>query len=207
MSTRQLDVRPADGRVTFSVRATDPTSGVRSVFLRIKAPNDDPRSIELRRVSGTRHDGIWRATVPFPQCGTVDGIWSTSVKAYDRADRHVVTIGPGLTVTALPPAVSDINKRTDQSGSTVLQFDAPVVGLSDRTAVVTTQGGTSAIPGSWACTAGNGLPVDCLEGPLTTAAFTPSTPTSALLTVELNPEHVLGLLDLGGFPAGREYRI
>ena len=64
--------------------------------------------------------------------------------------------------------------------------------------------------GTWACTTADGVPVDCVNGPVREARFTPAAPFPVYHEegtvygpqwhVSLNPEHFLGVTDLAGNP-------
>ena len=43
-------------------------------------------------VSGNRHNGVWRVTVPLPHCATPATRWTDVVSVHDRAFNEVVRL-------------------------------------------------------------------------------------------------------------------
>ena len=212
-----VDVRTSNGKVTLTVKARDSLSGVADVTVALRRPDVGTSVISrLRRVSGTAKDGTWRGTVRFERCATPAMVLHAELIIGDRAGnfREYAELRPGwpktVTIAAadhIAPFAELTNSPPPPDGPVGIEFNEPVSGLDDHTAVVaplTAQGTPGdSISGSWTCANSAGA-VDCLEGPVSTASYTP---TEALpdgdYVVQLDPEHYLGLTDLAGNPPRR----
>ncbi len=86
------------------------------------------------------------------------------------------------------------------AGVTSVCFTEDVTGIDNETAVVHPRRQTAATPigGTWQCADASGAAADCQSGHVRAARFTPTTPVPVPLAVALNPEHTLGITDLGG---------
>jgi len=85
-----VDVRTAPAEVRIRVHATDDLSGVADLYLCLERPDAD-RYVDagcaatVRRVSGTRRDGVWSGTVPIPR-GSTGGDWNVVAYVDDRSE-------------------------------------------------------------------------------------------------------------------------
>ena len=217
LTPRSLDLRTGARTVAVTVRVTDTGSGVRDANLSLYGPESGngvgPVGVSLRRVSGTRHDGIWKGTATLPPCDAVPGKWHVIVSASDAQDFDSVSMPDALTVAnvdVLRPTVSVVGDPVRTVGPLKIAFSEDVVGVNDENTLVHVgysrrefaDDHPAPIAGSWACQNAAGVTVDCTSGPVRTAAFTP---TSAMLpgtnhTLVLNREHHLGITDLAGNP-------
>jgi hypothetical protein len=210
-----VDVRTGKQTATVLVRVRDRGSGVRSVQMTVSGPNDSTfdGGLRLTRVAGTRYDGVWRGTIEFAPCRPA-GSWDVTVFAWDQHDGSYLAL-PQLTVVngdvVRPTAeLTGDSSQVRRSGPLTVQFSEDVVGVDgDNTWVQVGydqrgRGGSdpTPVPGTWTCKDAAAAVVDCLAGPVRTAAFTPAAPMAAGTnhTLVLNPEHHLGLTDLAGNP-------
>lgn len=97
LPTTTVDLRTRSQDVVFKVRVTDAQSGVSQVrftLLEPPHPNGQHRwvSAEAHRVSGTPHDGVWKATVPLRK-GMLGGAWTTHVLVGDVAHEPTREVG------------------------------------------------------------------------------------------------------------------
>jgi len=211
-----VDLRDGSQKVTLRVRVTDRGAGVSRVagFVEGSATNMQHQGydVRLKRVRGTAHDGIWKTTLTLPRCRTEAGRWSAYISAFDYGLPGKGASSRSITVTNddIAPPSANVLGKTLITGPLRIRFDEDVVGTSVENIKVH-QGfemedrpgdGPPPIAGTWACQDSAGSPVDCVNGPVRTAAFTPSTPFLADTshTVILNPEQHLGLTDLAGNP-------
>jgi hypothetical protein len=218
VSRRAVDLRAGTRKVTVRVRVTDRGAGVSdvSLFFQGSAVNLQHQGYRRRmvRVSGTVHDGIWRARVTLPRCLTEAGTWQGLVTAFDygvpaggAATRRITVVNDDIA----PPS-AQVTGRVPRQGPVTVRFDEDVVGVTTENMLIFASptfpvdrpgGGTPGIPGSWTCQNVTGAPVDCAAGPVRTASFTPTLPlqAGAIHALLLNPEGHLGLTDLAGNPA------
>jgi hypothetical protein len=201
-----LDARGGDARVTVSVRLKDRTSGIAGANLLRPGPFG-PEGQAMRLVSGSKHDGLWLATVTVPRCGAVPGQLQLNMYAFDHVDRSV-SLGRdafGITVLAAdtrdPEAALDLTKAPARLG---IRFAEAVTGLTPATAVVeaTPSAGGAPYPvrGRWTCGDAGGASTDCASGHVLAATFEieAGQPKADGYSVVLNPEGTLGLTDLAG---------
>jgi hypothetical protein len=217
VTPRSLDVRTGAHAVTVVARVTDRGSGTRRVSLSLHGPEsgNGAASIDsdLRRVSGTRYDGIWKGTATLPPCQAAPGKWRVTVSASDAANGDYLSAPEALTVAnddVLRPGATLLVDTVRPAGPLTITFSEDVVGVNAENTLVHVGynrrefagDDPSPITGSWACRNAAAATVDCTAGPVRTAVFTP---TSAMLpgtnhTLILNREHHLGLTDLAGNP-------
>lgn len=217
MTPGKVDLRGGAQKVTVRVRVTDRGAGVRKVLLTVsrsatKLQHQD-YDMKMNRVSGTANDGVWEALVTLPPCEVEAGRWEAWVTAFDYALPGKSATSRRITVTNhdIAPPSADVVGNVPVSGPLNIRFDEPVIGVSTENMLVHTglrvddRPGDGPVPiaGTWACRDVAGSPVDCVTGPVRTAAFTPTTPFRADIDHRLliNPEHHLGLTDLVGNPA------
>jgi len=212
-----VDLRGGARTVTFVVRVTDRGSGVRRARASLYGPESgngaDSINAALRRVSGTKYDGVWKGTATFPPCQGAPGKWQVIVSALDAANADFVSRPEALTVVnndVLRPGATLLADPVRPAGPLTIKFSEDVVGVNAENTLVHVGynqrefAGDDPLPitGSWECRNAAAAKVDCTAGPVRTAAFTP---TSAMLvgtnhTLILNREHHLGLTDLAGNP-------
>jgi hypothetical protein len=203
-----VDVTTADGPVAVQFRATDGIAGV-----------GEPVSVwtqPARRISGTRHDGVWRRTILIDGCVFSGGQEQFEVVVFDRVG-HRAAARTTITVVnnnrdLTPPYLSAVEPASaGPTESVSFVFNEDVTGVSDASAPVrSTEAGMGfstgvpppAQPGAWACTSANGVPVDCATGSLRRATWTPHVALTVGQSygVDFNPEHILDVLDLAGNP-------
>lgn len=208
-----VDVRAVTKQVTVSIRATDTGSGVRGLSLRYGAPPETSFT-SMRRVIGTRRDGRWQATFDLNPCAA--GTWTLGFRARDgvglRRDGYsgdafrVLAAGDNVRPT---PVVNDF--IAPRAGPLTVVFSEDVTGISTTSAVVRSEGyarfhaqPTPAPPtGTWTCQATDGSGTPCATGWVRTATFTLAAPLkpNTNYRLELNPEHVLDVVDRYGNPA------
>jgi hypothetical protein len=213
-----VDLRGGAQRFVVRVRIRDVGAGISRASFTFEG---DDTSMEhqgydnrMRLVSGTRHDGIWKATVILPRCEGEAGHWSGYVTAFDyglpgdQASTRDVRV---RNADIAPPFVEQVGGVRPE-GPVRIRFDEDVVGVTAENTLVF-QGfadeadrPTQPVPigGAWVCANAAGAVVDCAAGPVRTAAFTPSSPfvdlEGTVHTVLLNPEGHLGLTDMTGNP-------
>jgi hypothetical protein len=194
------------------MRVTDASSGVKRVRVLVVSPSEAFVSrVPLKLVSGTTHDGVWAGMVPLSRCASEAGRWSTLVDVRDNAGRgRFYGPIPGVTVAAgdhAQPRFDLPSRAVAPAGPMVLEFDEDVTGASTDSLVVrrlTDSGPSPAQSGSWVCTDKAAASTSCASGSVRMASFTPAAAfvRGARYEIAVNPEHVLGLTDLAGNPAG-----
>ena len=207
-----VDVTTGDAEVAVTLRADDALSGIAAAQVWTQ---------RLERISGTAHDGVWRASMKFHSC------WDRSVSirpqliVSDRANNRVtartsITIVNDKDIRA--PGVRSVEPVNASPAQPVtFTFSEDVTGITATSAPVrrTALGsgfGTGdpppAEPGAWSCATAAGAPADCATGAVRRATWIPSQPLAAGETygVDFNPEHVLDVLDLAGNPVDRYLR-
>jgi hypothetical protein len=205
LTPNTIDVREQDAIVTVELHATDALAGVSGGQLRaLPGVLGAPLVGTLRLISGTRRDGVWRASATFSHCRAVTGtavfevaVWSIGTSAGVRLDDQPlhVTAGdtkpPGATVLALQ----------QNAGPVRVAFDEPVTGISPESALLVDGNGT-AVAGTWTCHDITGAATDCFGTATREARFSPAAAlvTAATYRLVLNPEHVLDVRDLAGLP-------
>ena len=217
VTPRSLDLGTGARAVTVVVRVTDRGSGVRGVSLSLYGPESgngaDSINATLRRVSGTKYDGVWKGTATLPPCLAAPGKWHLIVSASDAADGDFVSVPDALTVAnndVLRPTTAVASDLVRTAGPLTIKFSEDVVGVNGENTLVHVGynrrefagDDPSPIAGSWACQNAAGATVDCTAGPVRTAVFTPTAPMlpGTNHTLVLNREHHLGLTDLAGNP-------
>jgi hypothetical protein len=210
-STRLVDVSTQDGSIVLTVQAKDIGSGIQSVTSTVRGADGD--DLAMTRVAGTRHRGTWRLAVPLTHCGSRDRNWAVRFVLLDRSRLSTATQG----IVTFHVHNGDIVKPQASPGSDnrippyVVSFNEDVAGVSDASAVVRVlpekccllPPPSPPVAGTWSCFTAADTPVDCVNGPLRTATWTPAEPLTpdATYWVEVNPEHVLDVTDLFGNPA------
>jgi hypothetical protein len=203
-----VDLRQSDRSVNVRLHVTDSGRGTADVVVsRLADERTHWTPVQARLVSGTRRDGWWLARLPFSRCTSTAGDRDISVQLTDRIgnvrDAQIGSIdglvgdhvGPDITASGFG------NHDSDPGGPLVVSFDEPAFGVTPSSLVATISG--QPVQGSWACVDPNGVPVDCVTGPVKTAqlqtGIRPSAATTAGILV--NPEHNLDLRDALGNPA------
>ena len=200
-----VDLRIADQVVTVGVRIRDTGSGVSSAGVRF----DETQPVfPLRRISGTRQDGLWQAQVRLSHCNPPhdNGFF---VFADDVAG-HRTFRDPALRLIIsdhTPPQVTFNERRT---GPLRFKWNEDVAGISVQTAplIHNDDGGPvpaplpRPVPGTWTCQAATGASVDCATGPVRVSTFTPAVKlTHDCYDVLFNPPGDMSVTDLAGNPA------
>lgn len=172
----------------------------------------------MRRVAGSRSDGVWAFSWPLgSSCLLLPGTYHVKVLVIDAAGRQrrmpdaatVIVTGPDR---RRPSALLATPDRLTVSSPLRLSFDEDVTDLSSESAVIRRSGlyrgstneAPAGAPGTWSCATVAGAATDCLDGTLRTAVWTPAEPLVAGVdySLDFNPEHVLSLTDLSGNPLG-----
>lgn len=207
------DVRQVGRTLHVDVRARDATSGVRAVRVLFTSASEQATdlSVELHRVSGTGHDGLWRGAVRLSRCTSPPSVWSGDLFVQDRSRRsnqQQVTVQ--FRLRALDHSPPHLGDPVITGGRFRVEFEEDVIGLSTVSAVVrpTSSAGRgdtrprSSVPGQWACRNASFVVVDCAAGPMRFASFTPDEPfpPTGTFYLDVNPEHVLDVTDLAGNP-------
>jgi hypothetical protein len=198
-----VDVRSGPRRVRLVVRVRDDRSGVAAVAPTLQLRDGPALDIPVRRVTGTRRDGVWRGSVVVPSCA-VSGAWSLWLRTRDRSglvSSHVTH--DAVRVRAGDHVAPRAERVADDGGQPAFRFTEDVVGISTRAAYLVTSGlAHTRLEGTWNCRNRHGAAVDCAAGPVRLATYrvTEGAPTGPVDLV-LNPEHVLDVLDLAGNPA------
>lgn len=211
----KVDVSAGAQTVTLRFRVTDRGAGVRRVGVAFRGPNGglsaSRSDVRIARVSGSRRDGTWQATLTLPPCAE-PGPWRATMHASDLSGRRTVVLRPAFTVVntdVVRPTARIVGDAyaVPQGGALTVRFDEDVVGVDAANAAVYVGAGDDGpqVAGAWACLAATGHQVDCVSGPVRTAAFIPGTPwlPGRGHTLVLNREHHLGLTDLAGNPYDR----
>ena len=211
-SASRRDVRTAEGVVRVTARVVDVASGVRRVLATLLPGGADQLSVALRRVSGTRHDGIWSAEVTLAPCqrgprpASGPGTLRVTVEAADRAGRSGVA--PRRSRPALDLMFRDNRgpepqgvSRPGPSGSFEVTFDEDLVANGLWDPLVEPVGGGAELTGTWEC-AGVAGPVRCDVDVLRRARFTPDRPVPPERSYRMtfNREQRLNVVDLVGNP-------
>jgi hypothetical protein len=183
------------------------------------------RNVKLQRVSGTRQDGVWQATLTFRQCPAHADLRYISVEvADDRGHdlsypaRELKKRGWPSTLRVLtrpdaaPPTAHLTKSRgVPLAGPVTVMFGEPVNGISDTSATVQRVHPESdaepgpVLEGHWFCRTGSGTATNCATGRVRKATFRPAAPfrPNQYYMVILNPEHSLEATDLAGNPFDR----
>lgn len=212
-SASTIDVTGDDQQVVVRVRAADDRAGVAGVRLRLLDPghSDGLVDTELRRVSGSRKDGVWEGAVTLSRCESVAGTWTAQLEVTDRADRvrQYLTGQPTLQVVAPDNLAPHVVRTSDASSRPVLDVDEDVTGITSESAVARAQHDDTTVAGTWTCTDAAGAPASCADGKVRRATFSPHPSFASVgpLSVVLNPEHSLGVTDLAGNVVGRRYLV
>lgn len=188
-SPRTIDVREHSDQVVVSVHGADAGSGVDHgrVFLdpQYRADSGAP-SAPLELVSGSSTEGVWRATLTAPRCGTAAGVLPIELDLTDaRGNTRVVDRAATVTVRAsdtLRP-FGDIGraKHLAPRGPLTITTDERVQDISSRTVGLLRPNPAThdftRIAGTWRCfTAtkpGSGSRTSCSGDRIRRAEFTP----------------------------------
>src|SRR3954447_927497 len=206
-----VDVRAGARVVVWRAHLRDPQSGVGKVVASVQTAFGSRVPLRMTLVRGTRRDGVWSASWTASSC-TVAGPASIFLDVQNRAGGsalHGLEARASITVLNTdrrPPLASEAAGGT--STSRPISFDEDVSGLTASSARVQRRAGlfdptVSVLPGHWVCKDTLGTEVDCVAGPVRVATFVADQPMTApgIYSVELNPEHVLELVDSAGNPA------
>lgn len=208
---KSVDLRTNDQRVTVRLRAIDAQAGVGKVRVEMNSPSGRRvvSNISLHRVTGSARDGVWEAAVPLQRCRSEAGIWTASVQIADRVGHDRTYSAPPLIKLAmeahdhLEPGMQ-FSGRQPLAGPFVMTFNEDVQGITPATVPVRRQGSTL-VAGGWDCVDASQAATDCATGAVRTARFVPAEPfRQVFYSVEVNPEHTLGVTDLAGNPHPRE---
>jgi hypothetical protein len=218
-----VDVRVADDLVTVKVRAIDAQSGVWAVEATFWG-QDFGSGPNLRRVAGTRRDGIWRGVYQVPRCTPQAGALRASIHLTDGSGRarhyrstSLAALGwpHSITVTAddHTAPLAFVRPSTPLAGPITVSFSEHVNGIDSTSATVRRNLGNPELdadpatlgpilPGSWVCKDAREALTDCETGRVVSARFRPTDPlaASSYYAVTLNPEFSLGVTDLAGNP-------
>lgn len=215
---RTIDLDQGPATITLRARIRDAQAPVEAVGVVTKyltlyraagLPLSSRRGPEPRLVSGDRHDGVWEVSfegncrIPTSSFVVGGGGWS----ATNAADllRRYNSRSNGITVTFTGTPTRNVAVRLDPvtAGSPLtVRFSHAVLNLTQASGRFTTQDGTE-LPGAWTtCFDGQDAVVDCLDGPVRRATYTPTGPVPAGTTVILrvNPDGVLDARDAQGVP-------
>jgi hypothetical protein len=214
---RTVDLRTGTRSMQVTARITDVGTGARvaQIYVPNYAGPDGDNTVRLVRVSGSRRDGLWRATVELDRCVMPAGDYGLLFEA-----RDTVRYGGTFRDSAFTVVNADIARPTAavvgdeyevrRVGPLTVEFDEDVAGVTPMSAVVRVgshQRGyvgdePTKVGGSWSCKDVAGASVDCAGGPVRTASFTPTAAMHASTwhTLILNPEGQLGVTDLVGHP-------
>jgi len=219
-----VDVRVQDQRVAVTAQAHDLGSGVRKVTASFSGPHMEPVEVDLRLVSGTRRDGVWRGSTTIATCTAATAVWGSDVYVMDLAGRTsfywsgepTAEGWPGkLRVTGRPhvaPPRARVTQHVPPDGRVAVTFDRAVNGISATSATVRRWSPDSPAPpgpvlaGRWTCRDVDAAITSCATGRVRWAGFKPATALQAgrWHTVVLNPEHSLEVTDRGGNPYDRD---
>jgi hypothetical protein len=217
-----LDVRTSGQTVQVRLRARDDRSGVSFAWVHFTSPDKQVEAAAyLERVTGTRHDGVWKGTTRVSRCLSEQGDWKAFVGLHDAAGNYHRFSARALARKGLPSKITVIADdyiaplesapaRVAPGESIDLVFNEPVNGISNGSATLRPYGSsTSTVAGSWECVDAAGGPTDCLTGHVSTATFDPELPLAefALYVLEVNPAGSLGVTNLAGNPAGPNARF
>jgi hypothetical protein len=201
-----VDVRTTDQRVVITARLSDRRSGVRTATAYVT-----PHGVPMTRIAGTPKHGTWRGSVRLTPCSRPlrDRSWVT-VNAYDSAGNELqdpVRKIPVRHPDNRAPQFDFPSRTVPASGPVTIEFDEPVNGLDDASAIVVQWDGDARaygppLAGTWACFEGDGEDASCADGRVRSAIWTPDRPLQPGVSadVELDPEGTLSLTDLSGNP-------
>lgn len=234
VSAKAFDVRGGDARVFFRVHATDAVSGVNLVTVGtewefLPRPPSGWKFVVLRRVSGTRQDGVWTGSGSIRHCRVGTGIWRLRMDVYDRNGsilsgndsrsyeaKDLAAHGwqYRIRVTAgdhVRPRVV-VRSQTVPAGPIRMRFTEAVQGIDSvnaRVQQIGSDGSRGPVTlGLWRCFDGRGHRTTCRTGDVREARFRPRhrLRAGARYAVTLNPEHHLGITDLAGNPLRQSVR-
>ena len=200
----RLDVREEAQRTKIRVWLADPETGVRSATVLVPGR----RKLQLTRVRGTEHKGLWVGTVRFGTCfDPVPTLGDIRIRDRNQNQRWR-SLDRFLSVKALDNRAPWMSLRDTVLTPTQpvrLYFSEKVNGIGDDTLTVRelTDGPSplAPTPGSWTCTDADGAATPCETGEVVEALWQATGPLApARYLVTANPEGVLGLTDLRGNP-------
>lgn len=208
-----VDVRATDRAITVDARLRDPVSGIDRATVMFSSLGPLPIASTLTRVSGTRHDGRWRAILTVPRCLVQAGPLPLQLEVYDGGRRRAFAVTDPLRVQAndhVPPGFTGATfQQWPLAGPLVFEWEEDVVGISNASAPLRQDYERSndtapptPLPGAWSCRTAEGSPVDCVTGPVRVATYTLDAPMieGSSYTMEFNPPGVLDVTDLAGNP-------
>ncbi len=120
-SPSSVNTATGPATVTVTVEVTDDLSGVRdgSVSVNFQAPTGQSETPTLSLVSGTSLDGIYRATVTFPQYGAT-GIWTVGpLCVFDNAENGQCPDSAMLSADGFPTQLTVTNGNASASPQTI----------------------------------------------------------------------------------------
>ena len=200
--TSPIDLRSSDQITTVRARIRDAKSGVQDAVLH----GDHGLKMPLRRMSGTKYDGVWEARAVLSHCIKLRRT-SLNITAHDAAGHS------GFASHSVRTFVSDHKSpywkvfTGSLTGPLRWEWTEDVVGISNESAAVGhfENHVRIPVPGSWSCLQADGSPVDCVAGPVRVSIYTPTITLARKRGYEatFNPPGILAVTDLAGNPAHR----
>jgi hypothetical protein len=196
-----LDLRHHGRLVALRVRAAD-AHGVRAVKVSLfgrDGAGSRTRTATFHLVSGTARRGTWSGRIPVSRCFPGPLRAYAYVRAIDDAgnsteiDRGDVRL---VTLDRRPP-MDRFHSFTRHA--VLVRFSEPVHGISTHHVAVLTAKG-AVVQGTWACLGADGHSVSCLDGPASSATFTPEAGSHGAYEVNWERDHRLDVLDRAGNP-------
>ncbi|MBB6626518.1 hypothetical protein H5V45_04190 [Nocardioides sp. KIGAM211] len=174
-SPRPLDVREKDGELVIRAHVTDADSGVRQVSASVGGTGS-PRYAPLELVSGTLHDGVWRARVAITTCVGGTDTLRVLVTAEDGLYNRRVADVPFrvLAHDRLAPEFRSVTRPRTPRQDIVVTFTEPVMNVAGPdVALIRATSRAQRVDGAWRCFNGHRR-VGCVTGRVLRAVFDPS---------------------------------
>ena len=206
-----VDVTTAAAKITMTVHARDAQSGVKLMRARLRRGHHHGGG-QFDLVSGTIHDGIWKAVLIIRPCNGNQGGWQRAIYSYDGAQNSVFQSLPTVDVTSSDhnPPVFKVPGLIDAADPIVMTSNEAVVGITTQSVPLFKNRhgspGGPAVAGTWSCVDRADADTDCATGTVRVATFTPASPLvpSSDYWLVVNPEHTLDVVDLAGNPVYRD---
>lgn len=204
---RRIDARRERQRVVVTARIRDPKTGVDRAEAQVAN-----RTVQLRRIKGTRYDGRYRGSATVGPCSDLGTSRAVMVETWDR--RH-----PSNTDDQkfrLPLVLLDNDNRLPviarhswlvAPGDRLwVRFSEAVEGIRPRSMEVRRAEEDEGVlgprlEGRWTCTRLDGRRVPCIDGRVRVARFDPASVLVGMrYRIQVNPEGVLDVTDRAGNP-------
>ena len=203
----RIDARRDRQRIVVTARIRDPKTGVNHAEAQVAN-----RTVQLRRVKGTRYDGRYRGRTTVGPCSDLGTTRAVMVEMWDR--RRPSNSGDQKFRLSLvlrgndnhAPVISGRSKLVEPEDTLWVRFSEAVDGIRSRSIEIRRAEEGEGIlgpplEGRWTCTRLDGHRVPCLDGRVRIARLNPSEPlVGSRYRIQVNPEGILDVTDPAGNP-------